>query len=862
MADADLQGAAVAGRSIGLTDSMFGATLSEDDAATAFSSDTLVELIARIFANPPATLTDVQTAALRALLQLVAEPAAAATANLLKLQVGATVYNVDEVVDVTRVGLPILTEANHRSVFIDFDTPRAWIGHREVDHATDAQGAWSGYANANYLGAQQSQPSIVTPGQYYYDTNAHEWRLFRVIGGTGRFRQTTVAATLGAPAVWLGEQADDQTAVNMITAYQATSVYYFFDLATGTVRVLDGTTYVAPVGEQIYYTAEPISAPGGTATAITGVSAGAGLGGGGTSGVVTIRDNRFFPIPTSGIGGTRNAYTLTTGHNLAALEDGMLFLFSTDHGANTSSITIDVDGLGAMPFQRSDGSGDLADFLRDEVPDTSAITALWLSSYSAFSMITPIEGLAAKRNVGTAEGDLVALDAAGAIPVAQGGTGATTAVDARTNLGITMGGGFTLRYGAGAPAAALGADGDWYTNTITSGFYEKVAGAWLLRYTIVATSSLPVHVYLASAAFTQAATNIIAFTVTPTTTAAPNVGDLLIIRTPSTIATTTGIGLFMNITGIGGAPLLVLDRPDGADLNADQFAVDSAYMAVYDGTNFELIGTPTSPDVATRAYADGVRRKALFPVSPASFATGSVRLTVHVTSDPEDGDVIVFGVPSNINDSTSDLLLRTTVDGSLFSGSHDLFDGVGANVRPVDLTAGDTVSVYRIGTTWYLTHLPRNLARTGGATFTGAVAFNGAVTGQTPTADSQLATKGYVDGLVGVTPPSHTSYCTVSTDDVFDEPEFLAGTTGTGNALAAPVYTGRRYVAFARPTSAGAITAVFVYAQGAGRGNSQFGSWTVESAELSIGGEQHFVVRSNNDLAAVPVSVTLIVEVE
>ena len=43
--------------------------------------------------------------------------------------------------------------------------------------------------------------------------------------------------------------------------------------------------------------------------------------------------------------------------------------------------------------------------------------------------------------------------------------------------------GFTLRSAAGAPAQVLGDNGDWYINRTTGGFYEKVSGAWELRYT-------------------------------------------------------------------------------------------------------------------------------------------------------------------------------------------------------------------------------------------------------------------------------------------------------------------------------------------------------------------------------------------
>ena len=57
----------------------------------------------------------------------------------------------------------------------------------------------------------------------------------------------------------------------------------------------------------------------------------------------------------------------------------------------------------------------------------------------------------------------------------------------RTSTGqewaAASGGGFTLRQATGAPANTLGADDDWYLNTTTGGFYEKVSGSWVLRYT-------------------------------------------------------------------------------------------------------------------------------------------------------------------------------------------------------------------------------------------------------------------------------------------------------------------------------------------------------------------------------------------
>ena len=45
------------------------------------------------------------------------------------------------------------------------------------------------------------------------------------------------------------------------------------------------------------------------------------------------------------------------------------------------------------------------------------------------------------------------------------------------------GGGFTLHEGADAPLDSLGKDGDWYLSTTDGSWYDKVSGAWVIRYT-------------------------------------------------------------------------------------------------------------------------------------------------------------------------------------------------------------------------------------------------------------------------------------------------------------------------------------------------------------------------------------------
>ena len=74
------------------------------------------------------------------------------------------------------------------------------------------------------------------------------------------------------------------------------------------------------------------------------------------------------------------------------------------------------------------------------------------------------------------------------------------------------------------------------------------------------------------------------------------------------------------------------------------------------------------------------------------------------------------------------------------------------------------------------------------------------------------------------------------------------------------MWTGSMYAAFARPTSAGTISELYFYADGAGRGNNQIGAWTIETAALDIGGEDHYVISSNNILTAIA-GIQVVIEV-
>ena len=171
----------------------------------------------------------------------------------------------DDVIDVTNSGLPALDVENYKKVFIDHDTPRVWVGHREFTPGTPAAGTFDRYTRSNYAGEHSSTPSVLPlANAHYYNTTSHSWFgvVTRGFPPRNEWRQSSFAAIF-SNASWLGEQPDDTTAANLVQNFSASRRYFYYNTATGHVEELTNSTFVAAVAPDPHYVAEPISAPTG-----------------------------------------------------------------------------------------------------------------------------------------------------------------------------------------------------------------------------------------------------------------------------------------------------------------------------------------------------------------------------------------------------------------------------------------------------------------------------------------------------------------------------------------------------------------------------------------------------------------------
>ena len=194
--------------------------------------------------------------------------------------IGPTDLLEDDVIDVTRTGLPALNIDNYKKLFIDHDTPRVWVGHREVIAPTPAMGTYNGFSARGgiYLGAQSSAPNTVSAQRFYYNTRSHVWREGQRIGGVDYYVNTAFQVLPGNDTddIWLGEQPDDAAASALVAPFNTSHRYHFYNEGTDTVRTLNNSTYTDPVSAFDHFVAEPISSPSGVGS-ISGLTAGGGI---------------------------------------------------------------------------------------------------------------------------------------------------------------------------------------------------------------------------------------------------------------------------------------------------------------------------------------------------------------------------------------------------------------------------------------------------------------------------------------------------------------------------------------------------------------------------------------------------------
>ena len=241
----------------------------------------------------------------------------------------------DDVVDVTETGVPTLVETNYRKLFVDYYTPRAWIGHRHVDAATPATATFNRFVDADYRGEHTSHPSNPQADESYYNTDSHHW--FRAVPyvNVHRWIQTDVRNSVSSRARWLGEHPDDGAAAATIQDFDQTLYdYYFFNSGTGHVEVFERDSYTDPIGEQVSYDPEVISSPSGVGGAISGPPVPVNEGGTGATTPAGARAN----LGAIALAEALTAVMAGTGINVNRSTAGEIVISATDAGGSDDGV--------------------------------------------------------------------------------------------------------------------------------------------------------------------------------------------------------------------------------------------------------------------------------------------------------------------------------------------------------------------------------------------------------------------------------------------------------------------------------------------------------------------------------------------
>ena len=217
-------------------------------AAAVANFRTATQITAEIDTAITAGVAGLQTAA------QVADAIAVATADFLTdTEIQALIQAGSGIVDLSG-GFPQASAAYLTSIGILGDNLYRCIEYQTA--SIQANGDWSGYTNANYLGARSVEPGLAEEhvNNFYYDSTHHYFRRGRLAGGLiQQFGWVYVSPLiiLGSNADFLGEFNSEQEALNRIGTYDSTKIYYAY--YGGVVHVLDGSTYTAPVGPVTRY---------------------------------------------------------------------------------------------------------------------------------------------------------------------------------------------------------------------------------------------------------------------------------------------------------------------------------------------------------------------------------------------------------------------------------------------------------------------------------------------------------------------------------------------------------------------------------------------------------------------------------
>ena len=240
MADGDFRDAALVGRPIRTSDYVFAADPSQTDLSLAGRSDTLAQMIATIYQNPPASLTTAQQTALRALMGLTGSE----IAGLLDAAIGTawrtggTPGQADGVVDLASFNNTSYVASLRRTVGAAVNLDLSPI-LTTINALTARVAALEGTQpdHSAYLGWSNDRAILVSDFASAVESDNHEW--------------TVPTQPSGQTYLWYGVTTDDGA-----PDYESVAGFRQPDTAftqTGQVQYM-GTTYI------IFVTAVTLSA--------------------------------------------------------------------------------------------------------------------------------------------------------------------------------------------------------------------------------------------------------------------------------------------------------------------------------------------------------------------------------------------------------------------------------------------------------------------------------------------------------------------------------------------------------------------------------------------------------------------------